>query len=390
MTGLVDKPNWKAIGALAIGAAGLIIAEFLPAGVLTLMSSDLKISDGTAGQAVTMTSIFAVATSLLIAYLTRKLDRRNVILCLSFLLACSSVIVAYAPNFYFLLCGRILLGMSLGGFWSMATAISMRLVPDDLAPRALSVIFGTSSFSAVFAAPLGSYLGNIIGWRNVFLLAAFIGFLAFVLQYLTLPSLKPLGNTRLSTTLSVIRMSQIPVALCAIGLVFFGRFASFTYLRPFLEKTTHAGPNTVSAMLLVFGLAYFVGNAFSEKMIKKDILKTLSLPPVILSFVAIGLMAFGQSIWITGLLIFVWGAAFGPVAVGWSTWQARKVPEQRETIGGLYVASIQLAASAGAFFGGIAFDKTGSSGVFIISGLGWIVSSLLVAFGFHAYKKQAH
>jgi predicted MFS family arabinose efflux permease len=112
------------------------------------------------------------------------------------------------------------------------------------------------------------------------------------------------------------------------------------------------------------------------------------LPPVILSFVAIGLMAFGQSIWITGLLIFVWGAAFGPVAVGWSTWLARKVPEQRETIGGLYVASIQLAASAGAFFGGIAFDKTGSSGVFIISGLGWIVSSLLVAFGIHGVQKK--
>ena len=114
------QPNWKAIAALAVGVAGLIIAEFLPAGVLTLMSVDLGISEGTAGQAVTMTSVFAVATSLLIAYMTRKFDRRKVILWLSFLLACSSVIVAYAPGFPSLLCGRVLLGVSLGGFWSMS------------------------------------------------------------------------------------------------------------------------------------------------------------------------------------------------------------------------------------------------------------------------------
>src|SRR2546425_12333920 len=131
-------PNWNAVWSLTIGVCGLIIAEFLPAGMLTPMAKDLGISEGLAGQAVTATSILAVVTSLFIAFLTRKLNRRTVLLSLSFLLALSSLIVAFAPSFELVLLGRVVLGISLGGFWSMAAAITIRLVPDSHVPKALS------------------------------------------------------------------------------------------------------------------------------------------------------------------------------------------------------------------------------------------------------------
>src|SRR5207248_10759374 len=108
------KPAWNAIVAIALGVAGLIMAEFLPAGLLTPMASDLGVTEGMAGQAVTATSIFAVITSLLLAFITRKLDRRHVLLGLSFLLVCSNLLVAFAPTFSVLLVGRVLLGVSLG------------------------------------------------------------------------------------------------------------------------------------------------------------------------------------------------------------------------------------------------------------------------------------
>src|SRR6266568_9476782 len=112
-------PDWNAVWALTIGVSGLIIAEFLPAGILAPMAKDLGISEGLAGQAVTATSILAFVTSLLIAFLTRKLNRRTVLLSLSFLLALSSLIVALAPGFKAVLLGRVVLGIALGGFWSM-------------------------------------------------------------------------------------------------------------------------------------------------------------------------------------------------------------------------------------------------------------------------------
>jgi len=102
--------SWNAVWSMTIGVAGLIIAEFLPAGLLTPIAKDLGISEGMAGQAVTVTSVLAVLTSLLIAYITRRWNRRYVLLWLSFLLSLSSLVVAFAPNFSILLLGRVILG----------------------------------------------------------------------------------------------------------------------------------------------------------------------------------------------------------------------------------------------------------------------------------------
>jgi DHA1 family purine ribonucleoside efflux pump-like MFS transporter len=342
------------------------------------MAKDLGISEGLAGQAVTATSILAVGTSLLIGFVTRKLNRRTVLLSLSALLALSSLIVALAPGFKLILLGRVVLGISLGGFWSMATAITIRLVPDSDVPKALSIIFGGSSFASVLAAPLGSYLGNIFGWRNVFQFAAIIGALAFIWQWVALPSLKPSGTTKLRTTIDVLRAPEFGVGLLAIMFVFCGRFASFTYLRPFLEQTTHANPSWVSIVLLVFGLAYFAGNSFAPRIIQRDIRSALFRPPVILALISVGFLLFGSSLFATTILVFLWGAAFGPVPPAWSTWVARKVPEQTETGGGLYVAAVQSSAAIGAFGGGFAFDFRGSTAVFLMCCISWVISALLV------------
>ncbi len=153
-------PDWNAVWALTIGVSGLIIAEFLPAGMLTPMAKDLGISEGLAGQAVTATSILAVVTSLFIAFLTRKLNRRSVLLSLSFLLALSSLIVALAPGFALVLLGRVVLGISLGGFWSMAAAITIRLVPDSDVPKALSLIFGGREMYFYLQPPSGCLLSS--------------------------------------------------------------------------------------------------------------------------------------------------------------------------------------------------------------------------------------
>ncbi|MEZ4704716.1 MAG: MFS transporter [Bdellovibrionota bacterium] len=169
----LDQPHWAAVFSLALGVSGLVISEFLPIGILTPMASDLGITEGMAGQAVTATSVFAVVSSLLTAFVTRKVNRKHVLLTLSFLMLCSNLMVWVAPDFWMLMAGRVLLGISLGGFWSMAAAIAMRLVPSDSLPKALSILFGGSSFASIIAASMGSYLGGLMGWRNVFSLLRF-------------------------------------------------------------------------------------------------------------------------------------------------------------------------------------------------------------------------
>ncbi|HCB0512204.1 TPA: MFS transporter [Klebsiella pneumoniae] len=123
------KPAWRAVYALALGVFGLIVAEFLPASLLTPMASSLGVSEGMAGQAVTATALVALVTGLLIATATRNIDRRWVLMFFSILQIVSSLMVAFADSLAFLLLGRLLLGIAIGGFWAMSTATAMRLVP---------------------------------------------------------------------------------------------------------------------------------------------------------------------------------------------------------------------------------------------------------------------
>jgi predicted MFS family arabinose efflux permease len=371
-------PAWSAVVAISLGVAGLIMAEFLPAGLLTPMASDLGVTEGMAGQAVTATSIFAVITSLLLAFITRKSDRRHVLLGLSFLLVCSNLLVAFASTFSILVAGRVLLGVSLGGFWSMAAATAARLVPEANVPRAVAIIFGGSSFASVFAAPLSSYLGNIIGWRHVFLLSAVVSMSAFLLQAFTIPSLKPIGDTKINTLFAVLKKPQFSNGMVAVALVFCGHFAAFTYLRPFLEHTTAVGPNGLSAILLTFGIANFIGTSFAGILIRRHFRRALIILPLVLSVSAVGFLVFGGSVSATTVLIFLWGAVVGPVPVIWSAWVARKVPEHAETAGGIFIAAIQLSAAVGAMMGGAVFDSNGSIGVFSLSSISWLLSALVV------------
>ncbi len=153
------------------------------------MAQDLGISEGVAGQSVTVTAFVAMFASLFITQTIQATDRRYVVILFAVLLTLSCLLVSFANSFSLLLIGRACLGLALGGFWAMSASLTMRLVPPRTVPKALSVIFGAVSIALVIAAPLGSFLGELIGWRNVFNAAAVMGVLCIFWIIKSLPSL---------------------------------------------------------------------------------------------------------------------------------------------------------------------------------------------------------
>ncbi|HCI5397962.1 TPA: MFS transporter [Klebsiella pneumoniae] len=383
------KPAWRAVYALALGVFGLIVAEFLPASLLTPMASSLGVSEGMAGQAVTATALVALVTGLLIATATRNIDRRWVLMFFSILQIVSSLMVAFADSLAFLLLGRLLLGIAIGGFWAMSTATAMRLVPAAHVPKALAIIFSAVSVATVVAAPLGSYLGELIGWRNVFILCAIPSLLALLWQLWVLPSMRPESVGTFSTLFRVLRRPGMLGGMLATILIFSGHFAFFTYLRPFLETVAQASIEGVSLILLGFGVANFIGTSVASYLLSRSLRLTLALVPLMMSVLALVplmmsvlallMVTFGHLTVLAGLLVALWGFAFGLVPVAWSTWLATTVPDEAESAGGLLVASIQLAISAGAAGGGAVFDLHGASGVFTGSGL-LLLSAMVIVF----------
>lgn len=376
-----DVPAWGAVIAMTLGVFGLVTAEFLPASLLTPMASDLSITEGMAGQAVSATAILAVIASLLTATVTRRIDRRYVLLSFSVLLIISNILVAFAPNFILLLVGRMLLGIALGGFWTMAAAIVMRLVPLKDIPRALAILFSGVSAATIFAAPLGSYLGGTIGWRNVFLLVSLLGVLVFAVQFATLPKMQPRGRATLGTLIAVINRPRMKFGLFMLVLIFTGHFALFTYVRPFLENVTGVATAGVSGILLGFGIANFIGTYIAGALIARSLRLTLTLMPLIIGLAGIGMISIQGSIAPTAVLVAIWGMAFGGVPVAWSTWITRSVPDEAESGGGLVVAAIQIGIGTGAAAGGLVYDVSGALGVFTIAALILLAAAAIVTLG---------
>lgn len=374
----VQKPAWGAVFAMSFGVFGLITAEFLPVSLLTPIADSLQVTEGQAGQTVTVTALMALFTSLVISLATRRIDRRWVLLGFSLILVASNLLVAFADNLHVILAGRLLLGIAIGGFWTLSTATAMRLVPADQVPKALSIIFSGVSLATIIATPLGSFLGDIIGWRNIFLLTALLGGLAFIWQFFSLPAMPADREKRHGSMLSVLMRPGMRWGMVAIIMLFTGHFAFFTYLRPFLETVAQVDVHALSLILLAFGVANFVGTSLAGYLLMRNLHLTLGGTTLLMGIMAILLAVFGHNSLLDGLCIALWGMAFGAIPVGWSTWITRTVPDEAETGGGLLVATIQLAITVGAAAGGWVFDANGARGVFFASSVLILLASMTI------------
>ena len=360
--------NWPAVLSLAMGIFGLVVAEYLPASLLTPMAEALVISEGQAGQAVTATAGVALVSALIVPVLLRRTDRRLILLAFTTFLILSNVLAAMAESLSVLLAARVLLGVALGGFWALAAALSMRLVRGEHVPRALSLIFSGVPVALISGAAAGSYLGGLFGWRAVFLIAAGFGLAALLVQAMTLPTLASTRPTPLSAVFRLLTRRGIGVGILAVVMVFTGHFILFTYIRPFLETVSGAGIARISTTLLIFGIANFAGTLLAGLLLAGNLRLTLSAMPAVIALVAVGLVTLGgASAMLDKGLIAVWGLAFGAVPVGWSTWITRTVPDEAEGAGGLLGASVQGAITIGAAAGGWLYDARGLPAAFMAS-----------------------
>jgi len=383
------NPAWGAVFAMALGAFALVASEFMPVSLLTPVAAELGISEGQAGQAISVSGAFALVTSLFMAPLAGRLDRKLLLLGLAAMMIVSSTVAAFAPNYTVFMVGRAFIGVAIGGFWSMSAATAMRLVPRDGVPRALAILNGGNALATVVAAPLGSFLGGVIGWRGAFFCLVPVALVALVWKAISLPPLPSQGSASLGATFRLLRRPAIGLGMAATGLFFMGQFALYTYLRPFLETVTQAGVTTLSLLLLLVGVAGFVGTTLIGGFLKGHMYRTLVAIPLLMAIVAGGLLAWGGSLAATAILLGLWGLVATAAPVGWWTWLAQSLPQDAESGGGLMVATVQLAIAGGATLGGLLFDARGYAATFSLSAGILLLAALFAALAARAARSDA-
>lgn len=379
--------HWSAVFSLFAGVTSLIAAEFIPVSLLTPIASTLQISEGMAGQTVTAVGICSVISSLLLVPATKMFDRRMVLLALSLLLIVSDVLVAMAPNYFILLIGRGLLGFCVGGFWSMASAVTIKLVPAKDITRALSIVYAGVSFATIISLPLASYLGYFIGWRNVFYASAILAVFSFIWQIISLPSLPPQKETSFKNMFGLLKEPWIALGIAATIFSFAGYHFFFTYLRPFLEHTLALSATRLSILLLLFGIANSLGTVVAGIFMKEMYRNTMISVHVILLIFSVTFILYFESSWLSQILVILWGFMFGFIPVGWSTWIVRTLANKSEMIGGLSVAAIQFSIGMAAAIGGSIYDHNGIEGVFVSSSLAFLCAIFLMMISFALFTR---
>ncbi|EIG7233846.1 MFS transporter [Salmonella enterica] len=325
----VARPNWSAVFAVAFCVACLITVEFLPVSLLTPMAQDLGISEGVAGQSVTVTAFVAMFSSLFITQIIQATDRRYIVILFAVLLTASCLMVSFANSFTLLL--------------------------------------------------LGSFLGGIIGWRNVFNAAAVMGVLCVIWVVKSLPSLPGEPSHQKQNMFSLLQRPGVMAGMIAIFMSFAGQFAFFTYIRPVYMNLAGFDVDGLTLVLLSFGIASFVGTSFSSYVLKRSVKLALAGAPLLLALSALTLIVWGSDKTVAAAIAIIWGLAFALVPVGWSTWITRSLADQAEKAGSIQVAVIQLANTCGAAVGGYALDNFGLLSPLALSGGLMLLTALVVA-----------
>lgn len=370
---------WGAVFALSLGAFALVASEFMPVSLLTPIASELHITEGQAGQAISVSGAFAMLTSLFISSLAGSLDRKHLLLGLTVLMILSGTIVAAAPDYPTFMAGRGLIGVAIGGFWSMSAATAIRLVPDRQVPRALAILNGGNALATVVAAPMGSFLGGLIGWRGAFFLVVPVAAIVLVWQAVSLPPMRTESRTSPVTVFRLMGRPVVALGMIAVSVFFMGQFTLFTYLRPFLETVAHVDVSILSFMLLAMGAAGFVGTTLIGGFLKTGLYRTLIVIPALMALIALMLVVVDWALPMTALLLACWGLFATSAPVGWWTWVARTLPRDAEAGGGLMVAIVQLAITLGAVVGGLLFDTSGHRATFGASAVLLALAALLAS-----------
>ncbi len=360
---------WLAVLSVGIGAFALVTTEFLPVGLLPQIAAELRVTEGLAGLLVTVPGIVAAIAALAVTVGVGRADRRHVLWALMGVMVISNLLVTFATSFWPILLGRSLLGIGVGGFWSIGVAIGPRLVPLRYTTRATALIFGGVSIGTVAGVPAGALIGELFGWRTAFGIAAGIGVLVLAIQVFLLPPLPPTKATTVRDLPLLLKNAKARVGLAATVLMFIGQFAAYTYITPFLVQVTAMSARTVSALLLAYGAAGFVGNIVGGWAAERSARAALIGTGLVVGLATVALPLFGHGAFAATTLVMVWGLGFGAMPISLQNWMFRAAPDGMETGGALFVATAQVALASGAGVGGLAVDHLGVPSAMVVGGV---------------------
>lgn len=354
-----------ALLALTLSAFAIGTTEFVIVGLLPTMAADLAVSLPSAGMLVSLYALGVAIGAPVLTALTGRWPRKRLLLAVMSLFVLGNLMAWQAPNYATLISARVLTGLAHGVFFSIGSTIATGLVAKEKAASAIALMFTGLTVSLVTGVPLGTYIGQLLGWQSTFLIVAILGLLALLGSALLIPAkLQQPAPSKLSEQLSVLAQPRLLLVFAITALGYGGTFTAFTFLAPILEQITGFQASVTGLIMLVYGASVAVGNIWGGKLADRH--GPVTALTVIFAGLAAILLLFSVSAphpVAAVATILVWGAfAFGNVP-GLQVYVVklaeRYAPKAVDVASGLNIAAFNVGIALGSWGGGLVVADMG-------------------------------
>ncbi|WP_421333541.1 MFS transporter [Aeromonas sp. 603607] len=354
-----------ALFALTLSAFAIGTTEFVIVGLIPTIAEQLNVSLPSAGLLVSLYALGVAIGAPLLTALTGKVPRKWLLVGLMALFTAGNLLAWQAPGYESLIVARILTGLAHGVFFSVGSTIATGLVAKEKAASAIAIMFSGLTVALVTGVPLGTWIGQVFGWRETFLVVSLLGLIAMVGSLLLIPSNLPKGAaSTIREQLSVLTKKPLLLVYAKTALGYGGAFTAFTFLAPILQQVSGFSAGVVSLILLVYGVSVAVGNIWGGKLADKmGPLPALKLLFAGLALVLLALTFTAPHPVLAVLTVLVWGAfAFGNVP-GLQVLVVKQAelhtPKAVDVASGLNIAAFNVGIALGSVVGGFVVEHLG-------------------------------
>ena len=342
--------------ALAVGAFGIGTTEFAPMGLLPVIAHGVHVSIPAAGMLVSAYAIGVMVGAPLMTLALARTSRRTALVLLMGIFTVGNLLSALAPNYTTLLLARLVTSLNHGAFFGLGSLVAASVVPRHRQASAVATMFMGLTIANVGGVPAMTWLGQTIGWRLSFAATAGLGVVAMIALRFALPSGESGPLPDLRGELAVLGRPAVLTALATTVLGAGAMFTLYTYVAPTLAQLTGASPGFVTAMLVLIGLGFSIGNVAGGRLADRSLDGSLIafLTLLIVVMLAFPLLATHHAG--AAFALFVWGIATFAVVPPLQMRVMRAAAEAPGLASSVNVGAFNLGNALGAAAGGAAIS----------------------------------
>lgn len=354
---------------ISLGLFGLCTIEF---GVVGVMPEIMRRFSVSAQQSGMLTSVFALVVALcgpvLVLFLSRY--NRKILLLISLaVFTISSLASAFVTDFNMLLAVRMVPALFHPVYFSLAFVSALSLYPKAQSARASALVFMGTTIGIVLGVPITAYLGNTISYEASFYFTAAVNALSFFGVLFLLPQMPAGGAGSSRKQLHILRKPALWLNIGSTGLVFAGAFAVYSYAAQYLRAEVGMPADTISLLLVLFGLGGVAGNLLAGKLIARSMVVTVLANPVLIAVSLLLVMRFQHHVGPMIAIVLFWGAAHTSTLVISQIWLTSEAPEAPEFANAIFASIANLGVAVGASVSGSFISQWGLPGIFSAGGM---------------------